>query len=154
MEVEGYSWTVVCVQDLERSLHFYRDLLGLKVVDQFDTKDRLESVRFHEKLFNMSNLHFLGANLVDKTTPVKLQLVQFISPPSKPRPENWTLTDIGFMRMIFRVESVDAAYEELSKKGVRFVAPPAKRPGGGANVLAYDPDGNIVPLSEAAPESK
>ena len=44
------------------------------------------------------------------------------------------------------VPNVDAAYRELSAKGVRFTMPPSKQPWGGYMALFADPDGNIFYL--------
>lgn len=47
------------------------------------------------------------------------------------------------------VPDVDAAYRELSAKGVRFTMPPSKQPWGGYMALFADPDGNIFYLDRA-----
>jgi predicted enzyme related to lactoylglutathione lyase len=44
------------------------------------------------------------------------------------------------------VPDVDAAYRELSAKGVRFTMPPSKQPWGGYMALFADPDGNVFHL--------
>lgn len=46
------------------------------------------------------------------------------------------------------VPDVDAAYRELSAKGVRFTMPPSKQPWGGYMALLADPDGNIFYLDK------
>jgi predicted enzyme related to lactoylglutathione lyase len=51
------------------------------------------------------------------------------------------------------VPDVDAAYRELSAKGVRFTQPPAKQPWGGYMGLFADPDGNIFYLDSVPAES-
>ena len=51
----------------------------------------------------------------------------------------------------FCVPDVDAAYRELSAKGVRFTMTPSKQPWGGYMALFADPDGNIFYL-DTAPE--
>ena len=50
------------------------------------------------------------------------------------------------------VPDVDAAYRELSAKGVRFAMPPTKQPWGGYMALFADPDGNIFYLDTVSTE--
>jgi len=49
------------------------------------------------------------------------------------------------------VPDVDAAYCELSAKGVRFTMAPSKQPWGGYMALFADPDGNIFYLDSVGP---
>jgi lactoylglutathione lyase len=51
------------------------------------------------------------------------------------------------------VPDIDAAYRELSAKGVRFTMKPSKQPWGGYMALFADPDGNIFYL-DAVPETR
>jgi len=46
----------------------------------------------------------------------------------------------------FVVEDVDAAYETLKRKGVRFVKEPHDEPWGGRQASFLDPDGNLLEI--------
>jgi predicted enzyme related to lactoylglutathione lyase len=48
------------------------------------------------------------------------------------------------------VDFLDAAYIELSAKGVEFPMPPAQQPWGGRLAQLRDPDGNLFYLTPAA----
>jgi len=53
------------------------------------------------------------------------------------------------------VDDVARTYEELAKRGVDFVSPPAKQPWGGVIAHFRDPDGNVLTLlgaPSASPE--
>jgi len=50
------------------------------------------------------------------------------------------------------VPDIDAAFRELSAKGVRFTMPPSKQPWGGYMALFADPDGNIFYLDSVGGE--
>ncbi len=50
----------------------------------------------------------------------------------------------------FAVPDIDAAYRDLSAKGVRFTMPPSKQPWGGYMALFADPDGNVFYLDSVA----
>jgi uncharacterized glyoxalase superfamily protein PhnB len=43
----------------------------------------------------------------------------------------------------FIVADIDAAYLELTAKGVEFEMPPTRQPWGGTLALVKDPDGNV-----------
>jgi uncharacterized glyoxalase superfamily protein PhnB len=48
------------------------------------------------------------------------------------------------------VTDIDAAYTELSAKGVRFPMVPSDQPWGGRLALFADPDGNVLYLDRLA----
>ena len=48
------------------------------------------------------------------------------------------------------VDDLDAAYQQLSAQGVRFVGPPATQPWGGRLAHAVDPSGNILSFVDEA----
>ena len=51
-----------------------------------------------------------------------------------------------FVGVSLRVEDIDAVYQPLMAKGVRFTAPPEKQDWGGTLVHFQDPDGNVLTL--------
>lgn len=148
MVVEGYTATLICVRDLETSIHFYCDLLGMKLVHRAESSGRPDVEEYHAHLFNMPQVRYRSARLAVEETPVAIELLQYEVPASRPKPQDHLWTDVGYVRLSFRVKDVNATYQELKAKGVRFVAPPASRPTGGGNLLAYDPDGNVIGFSQ------
>ena len=55
----------------------------------------------------------------------------------------------GAPNIYFSVENVDAEYEKLKEKGVKFVEPPKKQYWGGYAALFADPDENLLYLVQA-----
>jgi catechol 2,3-dioxygenase-like lactoylglutathione lyase family enzyme len=51
-----------------------------------------------------------------------------------------------FVGVSLTVDGVARTYEELTKRGVDFVSPPAKQPWGGVLAHFRDPDGNVLTL--------
>src|SRR5262245_44122864 len=92
-------FTIVMVSDMDRSVRFYRDLLGLKM--RFDSPFWTE--------FDMG------------TTTLALHHAEKpASPPIAGKAEPVA----GTVSLGFGVVNVDRAFEELKNKGVRFVMPP------------------------------
>ena len=126
------------VKDVNKSLEFYRDLLGLKYIgvflempDEFARKGPIFSQGF--------KLHGLEAG----TSMIKL--VETKNPPSGERGK--LDAALGIRYLTFIVDDVNAIYKELSAKGADFAGPPIEIPARKATiVMLRDPDGNHVEL--------
>jgi len=113
--------TMVTVTDMDRSVRFYRDTLGLKL--RFQTPDWSE--------FDMGS------------TTLALHGGGVAAPPSGGREQIAGRASIGFT-----VDNVEKIYQELKAKGVRSVMPPTQREGEGIILTVFiDPDG--LPVSFA-----
>jgi lactoylglutathione lyase len=115
--------TELIVRDLATCTAFYRDTLGLEVRESESTPDSVS--------FQMDNVSFFllearGAAQMVSSEPLDLKLE------GSPR----VLLAAG-------VEDVDAAYETLSAKGVRFLRPPTDQPWGLRTAYFADPEGNL-----------
>lgn len=143
--LDGVSHFGIQVADIERSIHFYGELLGLKLVtrwvrDQEYIRELVgyPRVELHVAVFRMprSNafLEILEYRNVERT-PVD---------PATANP--------GTAHFCLYVQDLEALYERLSAQGVRFVSP-VKSPDvgpnqGGKAVYMIDPDGIRVELLE------
>jgi catechol 2,3-dioxygenase-like lactoylglutathione lyase family enzyme len=148
MQVEQFFNIIRAVKDQEASIHFYRDILGLKLERTSDLKDNPTATEFHSKLYNLAHTRYLGANFSDGKSSLHMELTQHIEPLAGSMPEDYRVFDAGFTRFTLQVTDIKVAYEELKAKGVKFRGAPAIRPEGGGNLLIYDPDGQIVGLSQ------
>jgi predicted enzyme related to lactoylglutathione lyase len=114
-------WYVnVFVSDFERSLGFYRDQLGLKVV-------------LADPQFGYASFDTQGAGFA----------IAAVDPDSEQAALVGRHTGIGW-----GVPDVDAVYETMKGNGVSFAAPPQRQPWGGYLALLEDPDGNVFYLDE------
>ena len=116
----GIGYINLAVVDFERSIAFYRDVLGLPLLFS-DEKFQFASFRAGAIRFAV-----VGGPESKKMREAKGGDVHAGS--------------------AFCVPDVDAAYRELSAKGVRFTMLPSKQPWGGYMALFADPDGNIFYL--------
>lgn len=114
------------VNDLERTVRFYRDVLGLEEVR------RIKSPRGSE-------LVFLKAPLSDE----QLEICFF--PDSGPVQVQPDLTHLAF-----EVESLDATAQHLAKFGIKFSDGPHLRPDGSGFAFIDAPDGYEIELIQRA----
>jgi len=133
----------VTVSDMDRSLAFYRDLLGLKEVE----RHRLEG----ETISTMADKPGVIMQVVRLAAPetpdILLDLQQYLAPEGKV--SNAKLGDVGHAHFCFGVPNLDEAYRELSTKGVEFVSEPVQFDLGWAVldvVFMKDPDGFVLEL--------
>ncbi len=141
--VSAFRHTGIVVTDTERSLGFYRDLLGLSVVRELE-----ESGAYLETLLTVPHARVRTIKLsIDGTTPC-LELLQFPSHPAT-APASRPVYAVGPSHVAFSVSDVEAVYRRLSKAGVSFTAPPQRSPDGAVKVTCCrDPDGVMVELVE------
>ena len=141
----------VTVSDMERSLAFYRDLLGLEEVE----RHRLEG----EGISKMAGKECVIMQVVRLQAPqtpgVLIDLQEYIAP--KGKVSNAKLGDVGHSHICFGVPDVWAAYRELTAQGVEFVSEPVSfdLEFGVVHVVFFeDPDGYILELMESPVEKE
>ena len=131
--------TGLVVSDLKKGLHFYRDLLGLKVF-----KNRHESGRYIDLIFGIKNANVKTIKLSAADGSL-IELLYF--PSYRKKYFRKKIYEIGFSHVAFTVKEIDKEYKRLLKAGVEFHSPPQFSPDGYAKV-AYcrDFDHNPVEL--------
>ncbi len=142
MTILAIRHTGIVVSDMQRSLHFYRDLLGLEVWADF-TDDS-------ETLQEITNV--IGAKIwmikLKAADGVSIELLQYLSHPQG-LPEPRKACDVGCNHIALQVDDLDALHEKLKNEGIIFHTPPSITPDSGAKVTyCRDPEGVIVELVE------
>ena len=138
----GTRHTGVVVQDMEKSLRFWRDVMGLKVLADFweegefiDTVQHLTGV----------NLHMIKLAAPDGTL---IELLQDKNHPTAP-PEKNDLCHRGIRHIAFTVADVEAAWHDLRQAGCEVLSKPVTSPDGKARLFfARDPEGNLLEIVE------
>lgn len=129
---------------MERSLAFYRDLLGMPVM--VDTEMAGEML---EREVAMPGAR-LRLALLDSGSPAHLELLQYLAPDGAPFPANARPADVGAHHVALLVEDIMSAHAKLDAAGVRFTAPPQEVDAGFFaghwTAYCYDPDRLIVEL--------
>lgn len=148
LAIEHVGFTV---GNMERSLRFYRDLLGMKVFN-----DRVEDrVDYAETITGVPGARFRIVHL--ELHGSHLELLEYLSPEGQrvpPRP-----CDVGSGHLCFLVKDIWAVYKRLSDAGVRFASEPVPKQAGpypkGWGVYLFDPDGIPLEMTEKyAPENQ
>ena len=138
------------IADLDRSLVFYRDLLGMDVVL---TQEKQGG--YLARIVGYPNAHVRMALLRTPGSDHALELFEYLAPDGEP-PRRREPRDSGTAHVCLVVDDLQAIYEQLKDAGVdSFVSPPvkvdtgAKR--GGIGLYLRDPDGIPVELFQPAP---
>jgi len=131
----------IVITDLEKSLHFYRDLLGLKI-----QKEMAEEGKFIDNILDLQNV---------KVRTIKMSaddggLIELLYYESHPRvAEKKEIYSVGASHVAFTVENLDDVYKRLKENGVRFNCAPQTSSDGKVKVtFCYDPDGIPIELVE------
>ena len=122
------AYAILYVSDLERSIRFYRDVIGLPF--RFGTESYAEFATEGAK-FSLYARNQLP-ELIGREVPAE----------QAPWPQG---------EVVFFVEDVDAEYRRLVLAGVSVLAPPTDRPWGERTLHVADPDGNVVELARPKP---
>lgn len=135
------------VSDLDRSVAFYRDVLGLSYIGEM----AMEGPET-EKLFGrpgcQARVAYLNGSPDSQMPPV--ELIQFVGQPFEKKPGDLFCTSIS--ELCFLSSDIDDDYKRLSQAGVEFLSEPqtfdSTKYGFGKSRAVYlrDPDGIILEL--------
>jgi catechol 2,3-dioxygenase-like lactoylglutathione lyase family enzyme len=139
--------TSLTVSDLDRSLAFYRYVLGLEVVMQQE-KDR----GYLAKITGYPDAHIRMAHLKLPSGEHRLELFQYVSPPgtrADVEPHN-----VGAPHICFLVEDIHTTYDRLQAAGAQVLSEPIELESGvnkgGFSLYFRDPDGITMELFQPA----
>ena len=138
------------VKDMEKSLAFYRDLLGMTVVVDTDLYGKELEI-----FCDSPGIRLRTVILQQGEKPTGMvELMTFYFPSDvKPFSSDTALPDVGgLFALSFQVDDVDVDYERLKEKGVIFLSDPRVLdvpPLGSLKVaMLRDPDGVLVELMQ------
>ena len=131
------------VSDLQRSLRFYRDLLGFTWEHELDVEGEptdtllgLRGTKLHAEYLTRDG--------------VRIELLYFASPPAPPRPDR-PMNQYGLTHLSFRVTDMDAVLDALRAAGERVLEETVIRfpEWQSAACMILDPDGQLIELVQA-----
>ena len=112
------------VDDLEKSISFYKDHLGFKLDQQFGP-----------------------AMAILSKDDLKLWLAGPMSSAAQPMSDGKKPTPGGWNRFVFQVKGLENLILQMKEKGISFRNEIVKGPGG-SQILCLDPSGNLIELFE------
>jgi catechol 2,3-dioxygenase-like lactoylglutathione lyase family enzyme len=143
--VTGFNHSGVVVQDLQRMIDFYCDVLGLEVLREVDSIAPAEG--------DHTGIPDAKRKLVFVGKPGdhhQLELVCYLSP--KPNDGHLHHHQYGSSHVCFNVADLQDMYESLPSRGLRFITEPKYRttPEGARIGICYalDPEGNYLEFLE------
>ena len=139
--VKGTRHTGIICKDIEKSLIFYRDFLGLSVIQDFwDDSDYINEIT------NMkgANVHMIKLKADDGSV---LELLDYVTHPTSSIKQS--VYNVGACHLAFQVYDIEEAYLNLTKKDVCFLSKPILSSEGIAKVcFCMDPDNTRIELVE------
>jgi glyoxylase I family protein len=149
MEASGVSHIAICVRDMDKSLGFYRDVLGMVIEAdrmQDTTTGGLPHVYKHpRKARRQVRLAFAPG--------AKPTLTMTSHPGENPDGDPIKLDQIGISHISFTVKDVKALAEELVAQEVQLAGPLdgfTSDQGQVSSIFVYDPDGILVQFDAGA----
>ncbi len=122
---------ILAVSDFDRSLAFYRDLIGFEVEATYD-----------DPPYATLTLAGTRLSLAEQGHPAEDRPGVTMTAPVEPSKANVVL--------VVEVTDARARYTELEGKGARFLAEPFEPPWGGCRFFCVDPDGYLVEIEQPA----
>ena len=141
--IKGIHHTAISTGDMERSLRFYKDLLGFEEVFALNWEVGSKSL---DTLVGLKDSSSRVVML--KAGNACIELFQYTSPEPKPGDPNRPVCDHGITHLCVQVSDIDGEYERLKAAGMVFHCPPMKASKKLRATYGRDPDGNVVELLE------
>jgi len=144
----GIDHTAIAVSDTDRSLQFYRDILGMKLTG--------ESENYGTEQEHLNNVFGSRVRISGLRAPSGpgVEFLDYLTPTDgRPMPWNTRANDLWHWQTAIRVGRADAAAEWLRAAHARFVSPgvttiPDRALEINKGFLVRDPDGHALQLIE------
>ena len=131
--IKAMHHTGFVVRDVEKAVEFYRDVVGLDLIDRLEARG-YDNTHLKIALFGTGDGH-------------RLELIQYVSPPSAERPTQ-ERNVLGVAHLAFEVDDIDKAYRAITSGGAKSLNPPADAGPGKRTCFLQDPDDNWMELVE------
>jgi len=114
--VIGYRHTGIIVKNMEESLYFYKNILGLQVIQDFkDNSDYINKITG----ISGANVHMIKLKAKDGTV---LEILEYLNHPTQQIDQ--PIYNVGASHVAFQVKNADESYNILKEKGVNVISEP------------------------------
>lgn len=152
MIAKGMSHIAVCVRDLDKSLVFYRDFLGMKVTLQTTQQMARRPGSQSTDMYRSPHEARTVANVAFEDGPDAAPFLVLTSHPEDAvSGEPIKLDQIGISHLSFTVDDVQAVADSLAAHGVPLagqIQDFTNEQGVVRTIFVYDPDGILVQFDE------
>ena len=139
--INGINHVAISTGNFERSLDFYRDLLGMAIIfngyfegERYDRITAIQNSAGRVALLGIGN--------------VQIELFEFSSPRAKAGDPKRRVCDHGITHICFDVDDIEEEYLRLKQAGVVFHCAPLAFGDKVKATYGRDPDGNVFELVE------
>lgn len=139
--VTGFRHVGIIVKSMKKSVTFYADILGLKIIqDSTDDSEYINKITG----IKVGSVHFIKLKMPDGAV---LELLEYPKYPTSPH--KVSVLNVGICHIALQVNSVKYMHEKLIKTGYKVISKPVVSSEGFATVFfCLDPDGVRVELVE------
>lgn len=114
--ITGQVHAGITVRDLNKSVAFYRDILGFKLIKIEPVKrSRAEKLGVPGAVIQVAVFEYAAG--------CSVELIQYLEP-EPPNAYGLPVNALGQVHIAFRVEDIDAAVEKMVAAGVEFIGGP------------------------------
>lgn len=146
----GEDHTGITVSNLERSLAFWRDVLGFEFSHSaHQTGERVEQI---------TGVKGAELKLAVLKTPTghKIELLEYLAPANRRKTFDLRPCDLGHVHVALIVDDLDAALKKISEHGWKAAGEPqalTHGPNAGKRVVyVFDPDGTTIEFMQMPPK--
>ena len=139
--VIGYRHTGIIVKNMEKSLYFYRDILGLEVVQNYS-----DGTDYINKITGITNadVHMIKLKAKDGTI---VEILEYRNHPTELMEQQ--IYNAGACHIAFQVKDANQTYNILKDKGITIISQPILSSEGIAKVFfCLDPNKVRIELVE------
>jgi len=147
----GIDHTAIAVEDTERSLRFYRDVLGFRVVG--------ESLNYGPEQDHLNHVFGSKVRITSLRSPSGpgIEFLEYLVPrDGRQSPRDAKANDLWSSQTTLISKEFSTSVQELLKRRVEFISPEPQETlplgeQGSRGILIRDPDGHII-LFQSAPD--
>ncbi len=141
----GIDHTAISIAHTERSLRFYRDILGLTIAGG---RENYGTAQEHLNMVFGAHLNITGLKAPEGG--MDIEFLHYLSPPGgRPMPVDTRPNDLWYWQMTMLVPDAQAAYTQFREAGVAVIsADIVTLPDGEKAFLVRDPDGHAAQIVE------
>ena len=140
--ITGIDHCALSVSSLERSIAFYRDILGFKLIRTLECPPE-------SKLGGVVGLPGCAARIAHlQSGALMLELFEYEKPRGRRIDADRTQADNGWSHLGFTSDDVRKDFKDLSRQGVKFIGEPVEFRPDVWIVYFYGPDGEVCELRQ------